>query len=137
MSFPYEVGDYVLLCFMDRSIETWLTNGGTVDPKDSRMHDLSDAMALPCGYPFKGSSGIANSKDVIIKNGAGNNFTELRIKKTGKIQVLNLGAELIKTLSNIVQAIIVGTVATPAGPQPLISPMLPIEADKLKTFVEE
>jgi len=43
-------GDWVLVVFAERSLDVWLTSGGAnVDPRDPRMHDLTDAIALPLG----------------------------------------------------------------------------------------
>jgi hypothetical protein len=44
---PLQVGDSVLLIFSERSIDRWLENGGTVDPQDSIMFALNDAVAIP------------------------------------------------------------------------------------------
>lgn len=47
MTWPLTVDDLVMLSFCQRSIDLWLdaTSGELVDPVDSRMHDLSDAVA--------------------------------------------------------------------------------------------
>ncbi len=47
LTFPVEVGDTVLLIFAERSLDRWLALGGEVDPADRRMHDLTDAVAIP------------------------------------------------------------------------------------------
>lgn len=54
LSFPLEKGDLVLLIVVDRSIDAYTYSTGAVDtdPEDVRAHDLSDAVALPCFYPF-------------------------------------------------------------------------------------
>ena len=52
-TFPLEVGDPVLLVFSERSLDVWAESSGSVavDPLDLRMHDLSDAVAIPGCYP--------------------------------------------------------------------------------------
>ena len=45
ITFPIKPGDQCKLSFCDRSIDNWLLDAGTVDPKDSRAHSLSDAVA--------------------------------------------------------------------------------------------
>lgn len=50
--FPLDVGSYVLCICSERSLEQWLTAGDVVDPADSRMHDLSDAIAVPGLFPL-------------------------------------------------------------------------------------
>jgi hypothetical protein len=49
LSFPLAVNDNVLLLFMDRSIDSFMSSSGSValDPVDLREHDISDAIALP------------------------------------------------------------------------------------------
>lgn len=53
LSFPLQKGDNVLLVFCDRAIDQFVASAGSVDtdPQDLRMHDLSDAVALPGFYP--------------------------------------------------------------------------------------
>lgn len=53
VSFPIQVGDFVMVMFAERSIDAWLfSSGGVTDPNDFRKHDLSDAVAIPGLYPF-------------------------------------------------------------------------------------
>lgn len=47
LTFPIAVGDEVLLVFASRCIDGWWQEGGTQPQLDSRMHDLSDAFAIP------------------------------------------------------------------------------------------
>ena len=51
VTFPIEVNDHVLILCSERSIDTWLLNGGVQDPFDVRKHSLSDAFAFPMMYP--------------------------------------------------------------------------------------
>lgn len=45
---PIAVGDTVLLCFNDRDMDTWWSSGAVASPPNSsRMHSLSDAIAIP------------------------------------------------------------------------------------------
>jgi len=44
--FPVAHGDTVLLVFASRSIDTWLGQGGVVDPTFDHHHDISDAIAI-------------------------------------------------------------------------------------------
>jgi hypothetical protein len=46
------VGHTVLLVFCDRSLDSWLVNGGMVNPDDERSHDLNDAIAFPGLFDF-------------------------------------------------------------------------------------
>ncbi len=47
VTFPVSKGDTGLLIFCARSIDRWLSEGGSVDPQDDRTHDLSDAVFIP------------------------------------------------------------------------------------------
>lgn len=46
VSFPITTGDECLVLFCDREIDTWLETGGVNQPRSSRTHDLTDAVAL-------------------------------------------------------------------------------------------
>lgn len=50
--FPLDPGSYVLCMCSERSLEQWLTTGGIVDPTDTRVCDLSDAVAIPGLFPL-------------------------------------------------------------------------------------
>lgn len=48
LSFPVAVGDGVLLVFVDRDMDDWLTSGQTnLPPRTNRLHSPSDAFAIP------------------------------------------------------------------------------------------
>jgi len=47
LTFDIEKDSYVLLIVAERSLETWLNQGGIVDPQQERRFDLSDAIAIP------------------------------------------------------------------------------------------
>lgn len=47
LTFPVKEGDECLVIFADRCIDFWWQSGGVQEPVDSRMHDLSDAFAIP------------------------------------------------------------------------------------------
>lgn len=78
-TFPISISDECLVFFADRELESWYTTGETAAPKYSRMHDLTDAIAvfgirsLPktiqilanCLNLFYGESNIALSEQLI------------------------------------------------------------------------
>lgn len=69
LTFPLAVGDEVWLsCSMTSMSEWWLTNSGTVTPFDSRMHDLSDCVAIPSIFR-KGNNPAPSKDDVVLKYG--------------------------------------------------------------------
>ncbi len=45
-------GDYCVLSISDRSISDWKKNGGVIDPRLNRHHDMSDAFAYFGINPF-------------------------------------------------------------------------------------
>lgn len=47
LTFPIKAGDEVLLVFACRPIDAWWQSGGLQRPANARMHDLSDAFAIP------------------------------------------------------------------------------------------
>lgn len=72
---PVEIGDIVTVVFAERSLDRWLNSGDMTDPGDPRMHDLSDAYAIPGGYSFnKAVAGLTGAgleisgvgKDVLL-----------------------------------------------------------------------
>ncbi len=66
--FPIKKGDKVLIVFSQRSLDQYLSNGGDVDPLDTRKFDLSDAVAIPGLYPFNKNGFADNNEDLFIKN---------------------------------------------------------------------
>lgn len=45
-------GDYVLVIFGARSVDEWLQQGGLVQPRDTRDHDVNDAICFPGLFDF-------------------------------------------------------------------------------------
>lgn len=135
---PLEKGHYVLLSIADRSLDTWLTNGGQIDPNDSRSHDLSDAIAHAGCYPFSDPASVANATDIILKNTDGDSaFTEVRLKKNGHFQIINQEYEFVKVLCQVMDYISEAVIYTDSGPQTLKHAFLRKEMAKLKTFLEK
>ena len=101
ISFPLKQGDHVVLVFSDRSIEKWQPSGASNYPEDTRQHDLTDAFAIPGGYPESKPSQIANGDDLIVSNALGQGGTEARFKPNGHVQILNgLGEEIVSVISS-------------------------------------
>lgn len=46
LTFPVKAGDECILMFSERAIDLWYDQGGTKQPAEYRLHDLSDGMAL-------------------------------------------------------------------------------------------
>jgi hypothetical protein len=47
ITFPVSQGDTVLLVFSESALDTWLSQGGLVDPIDDNRFSLKDAIAIP------------------------------------------------------------------------------------------
>lgn len=70
ITFPISLGDTVLLVFSDRSLDKWLDQGGEVSPDDSRVHNLSDAVAYPGIRPFNAPwTGASTTNATVGKDG--------------------------------------------------------------------
>lgn len=81
ITFPVNVGDTVLLVFSDYSLDVWLSQGGEVDPLDTRSHHLSDAVAIPGVRSFSAPmTGIDTTHTVIGQQGGTSDFVALAQK---------------------------------------------------------
>jgi hypothetical protein len=105
ITFPVKEGDYVLLIFIERSIDLWLSVGGQVTPDDPRKFDLSDAVAIPGLQPFTGDFSERNNTDFVI-NFAGSSITikengSIEIKTGNTVAIGNATVELIDVVSQI------------------------------------
>jgi hypothetical protein len=90
ITFPLKKGDFVLLLFCERSIEKYMDSTGQVtDPTYRHMHDYSDAVALPCMYPFAKSIKDINGDDMVL--GRDNKGIQIALTKDGKINITNTG----------------------------------------------
>lgn len=128
---PVAVGDTGLLVFCDRSLDNWLadTNGGrdTVDPQDSRAHDLNDAIFVPGITPFPAQT-TDGTTDLVITNGN----AQMRLLANGTVKLGSIatgGFELLAVLDRLLanQVSLINALATQAfvltqlGPQPFIA----------------
>lgn len=143
LSFPLKVGDTVLLVFSQSNISNWLEGDGSkVKPETSRSHNINDAIAIPCLYPF--SKNLEPSKDNVElkynknslslkKNGgtklssdSGNvsiesSSNDVDITTSSKFSVTNDSEELISLLSEVIDAISQITTSTINGPATVIN----------------
>lgn len=72
LTFPIQLGDECLVVFADRCIDAWWQSGGVQEQADSRMHDLSDGIAIfgPRSQPRKLSGVAANAVQLRSDDGA-------------------------------------------------------------------
>lgn len=85
LTFPIAAGDEVLLVFSCRPIDSWWQSGGQQRPANARMHDLSDAFAIP-GPMSKPHviSGVSTSA-VELRSDDGN--TKLSVAPSGAVTI--------------------------------------------------
>lgn len=129
---PLKKGHYVLLVFVDRSLDKWLSSGGNVDPEDVRAHHISDAIAYPGLYPFSDPAAVQNGDDIVISN----EKTHVFVKKNNHYQVKNSTDELVKVLCDFVKAVREARTYTGVGMQLLNHLEFPEIEQRLRTFLE-
>jgi len=71
ISIPLKKGDGCLILFSQRSLDTWLDNGGDVLPNDPRQFDLSDAICIPGLFSFKEPGRVPSGENIEIYNDSG------------------------------------------------------------------
>lgn len=142
ISVPVSSGDDVWVYFSERSIDTWKNTRDTekienriISPNDTRMHHLSDAVAVPMFKPI--SNGLPSSPtDIMIQHNDGNKLTiapdgemtyinagggKINVKSNGKWFLGNSSEELLTILNDTIQAVIDATTNTQIGPQPFVN----------------
>lgn len=82
---PIKKGDYVLLLFCERSIDSWISKGGESAPLDKRKYHLNDAIAIPGIFPFLTKSLAEDNENFLLKF----KNTELKFNKNGTIALKN------------------------------------------------
>lgn len=87
---PIQIGDEVLVLFSCRCIDAWWQNGGIQPALEKRMHDLSDAIAIPAPYSqpeAQQHTGGFSQDSIIIRDDAKENFLEF--KDSGDVNFLH------------------------------------------------
>ena len=98
LSFPVHTGDTMLVICCERSVDAWLSSdGGQIDPEDSRKFNLSDAVAIPGLYTFNKNRQPA-SNDVLLQYLS----ADIRIKDNSSITIstdselnINCGGDVV------------------------------------------
>ena len=89
ITFPVRAGDTVMLVFSDRSIDSWLAQGGEATPEDERRHHLSDAIAIPGLHPNTAAwSGTEANVVTIGDDTAASDFVALATATKNEITTL-------------------------------------------------
>ena len=98
---PVAVGDLGTIVFCERSLDSWKVDGNLTNPKDSRRHDLSDAIFFPGMYPMSNLIPGA-SADMILQNGD----AQIYLQKPGKFLVQKEGGdELLDQISSLAASV--------------------------------
>lgn len=93
LTFPIQVGDLVMIIFAQRSLDNWLAGQGEdTDPDEFRMHDLTDAIALPGLYPF--GQAIKDIDDARVSIGKDEGGMQLHVAEDHVEVTLNSGVTL-------------------------------------------
>lgn len=91
ITFPLAVGSEGMAIFSESSLDTWLDQGGEVDPNDDRRFHLSDAFFLPGIRSFKNALQDAPTDRMTIGVDGG---AQIHISESGINIGSNSGAEL-------------------------------------------
>jgi hypothetical protein len=122
LTFPISAGDTGLIVFSSRSLEDWLSLGGTVEPADKRRFSLTDAVFIPGLRPF--SDPLASPPDdaltIGVEGGAQGYFKTAEINlgsdTPAELQFVALADKVLTELTALVNAFNAHVHASPAGP---------------------
>lgn len=131
--FDLKKDDVVTLIFSQRSLDIWKKKGGAVTPNDPRKFNLSDAYAMPGGYPevapftpngpegsiefANGANHVVIEKDGKVKAKNGGGFIEMSAQ--GKFKMSNNTNELFALLVQLTDILSTTTTNTIYGPMKL------------------
>lgn len=100
LQMPIAKGDTCLVLFNDRDIDSWMHSGQKGPVASSRLHSLSDGIALVGLRPLTNPIDGFNMDGATLANGT----THVRVK-TNKVLVENLSTTLNTVLANLVTVI--------------------------------
>ncbi|MCP3685803.1 MAG: hypothetical protein GY861_24405 [bacterium] len=101
ISVPVKVDDHVLVIFAERSIDTWLTQGGIQSPVDVRKHSLSDGFAIPMMYDQTDVISNFDADNLQIRTTSGKGIT---IDPTGLVSIASNNTSLLTEIEALVDA---------------------------------
>ena len=109
LSFPVKKGDWCLLLFCDRDIDSWWYSGEVREPNSPRYHALSDAVALVGLRPatevlaLTDDAATLHAGDVplVLKNDNG----QIKISTDGKSSISNSITSLKTVLDSLMTAL--------------------------------
>lgn len=117
LTFPIELGDWVLLVICDRSIDEWEATGAQDNtPQSQRRHDMIDAIAIPGVRPF--SDPIADVPTDRLR--LGDDTARLEVTVSHKIRIGNDNVDVVDVIHQLCTALGTSYVTVGApGPTPL------------------
>ena len=124
LTMPIAAGDFALVLFNDRDLDPWLTTGGVGSPpNDTRMHSLSDAIALVGLTPFNAGVAGWDPAKAQLRNGTSG------ISVGPKIGIYNAVTSLKLVIDTLV-TVLLNTVQTD-GSTPNAATIIAINALKI------
>jgi hypothetical protein len=76
-TFPLKEGDECVVVFSSRCIDNWWQSGGVQPPFEQRMHDLSDAFAVPRIWSQQTKISNISDKTAQLRSDDGTRYVEL------------------------------------------------------------
>jgi hypothetical protein len=128
ISMPITKGDWCLLMFNDRDIDSWWYSGTVAVPNSPRLHSLSDAIALVGLTPA--TEAFALVDDAVLMDAGEHKFNI-------KNDVKNLKTLLDKLITLVGKIIVTANTSTPSGGPVTWTSPLPTEFDSLKLEFEQ
>jgi len=102
ITMPVTAGDSCLVLFNDRDIDNWYTTGNEAVPNSTRMHDLSDGLALVGFRNLSNKIFGYDSTEVQIRNNTG----KIAITADeGKIKMSNDVGSLLNAMNKVINAL--------------------------------
>ena len=94
ITYPVKKGDEVLLLFGDRCFDAWHQSGGIQEQVESRLHDLSNAFAIPGLFSKTTMIKNADPDNLHIRHNDGDCYIEITPSKDMTIKAKNLTLDI-------------------------------------------
>ena len=94
LTFPIRKGDECLVVFCDRCFDSWHQSGGIQTQTESRMHDLSDAIALVGVFSQSTKIKDPHTENVQLRHNDGDCFVEITPEKDINMKCKNMTLDI-------------------------------------------
>lgn len=133
LTFPIQKGDYCLVLFNDRDIDTWITSATTQPPNSNRMHSLSDGIALVGLKPFTQSISGYDSTRVKLQNdkayvGVSSTLVKIANDVNTLKELLDATTGILKVLNDLNTYIVPTTGISPANKAAITAEIVSLNA---------